>query len=141
MVKRSSKVEVCSQHNSELDEVFELFINMGYTVKEAAQEMEVSYLTLKTWAWSEGASFVKDTSKARYLPHYVEFEGERYTITGLAKKLGMSRHTLSNRLKNGWDLMDAITTPVKEGNYKPRSGRDKSIEGIDLGRLWLRGKL
>ena len=136
-----SKQEVKAQHNSELDEVFELYCCMGYTLKEAADEIGVKYSTLKTWAWEAGVSFEKDTRKTRYLPQSIEYEGQEYTVTDLAKMHNIKRETLKNRLANGWGIKEALSTPVIEGNWKQRLSKDKSTSGVDIGRLWLRGKL
>ena len=136
-----SQQEVRSQYNSELDEVFELYCCMGYTLREAADEIGVKYSTLKTWAWEAGVSFEKDTRKTRYLPHKIEYEGREYTVTELARLHGIKRETLKNRLGNGWGIKEALSTPVVEGNWKQRLSKDKSRDGLDIGRLWLRGKL
>ena len=142
MVALGSKREVKAQHNTEdLEEVFELYLFMGYTLREAAEELGIKYSTLKTWAWEAGYRFNKDISRERYRPRLVEYEGKEYTITGLAKLHGMNRVTLKNRLANGWGMKEALSKPVTQGNYKQRQGRDREPTGTDMQSLWLRGKI
>lgn len=45
---------------------------------------------------------------------FVEYNGERHTISQWAEKLGIERTTLHNRLKYyGWSVEKALTTPVR----------------------------
>lgn len=141
MVALGSKQELRAQHNSDLEEVFELYLFMGYTMREAADELGVKYSTLKTWAWEAGVTLHKDNSRERYRPTILEYKGKEYNLTELAKAHGMTRETLKNRLANDWDLEKALTIPVTQGNYKPRIGRDREPTGTDIQSLWLRGKL
>lgn len=41
-----------------------------------------------------------------------EFNGANKTITEWANEVGMRRETLRARLKNGWSIKEAITTPI-----------------------------
>ena len=49
---------------------------------------------------------------------YVIYEGERMLLLDVVAKLGLSRATVYNRLKLGWALADALSTPVKK--YKKK---------------------
>lgn len=46
--------------------------------------------------------------------HYIFFNNENLTISQWAKKLNISYHTLFLRLKNGWSIEKALTTPIKK---------------------------
>ena len=43
---------------------------------------------------------------------FVEYEGETYPLSQLARKVGVNRSVLGARLSLGWGIKDAITTPV-----------------------------
>jgi hypothetical protein len=45
--------------------------------------------------------------------HWIEYNGERLIATDLAKKFGMGSNVLLNRLKLGWTIERALTTPVR----------------------------
>ena len=49
----------------------------------------------------------------------IEFRGEWYpSYSALAKAWGISKQILSLRLKNGWTLEEAVTTPTSGGNVE-----------------------
>jgi hypothetical protein len=55
--------------------------------------------------------------------HYLEFDGQRMTVTEWAKKLGMDRRVLFSRICTyGWTIERALTTPV-------RPKRSNSLKG------------
>ncbi len=43
----------------------------------------------------------------------VEYEGKKLSRTDWAKELGMKKVTLQHRLKRGWSVERALTTPVR----------------------------
>lgn len=47
--------------------------------------------------------------------HYVEWNGEKYTISQLAKKYNIPSHILRGRIVQcGWDAQRALTAPIKK---------------------------
>lgn len=44
---------------------------------------------------------------------YVEYQGERHLLLDVTQKLGLNRNVVYQRLKLGWSLEDALTTPVR----------------------------
>jgi hypothetical protein len=48
--------------------------------------------------------------------HYLVFNNEKLTITQWARKLGLPRKTLDNRIKLGWSVEKALTTPRNSKN-------------------------
>lgn len=45
---------------------------------------------------------------------YVEFEGEKISVSDLARKFNLSRHTIYNRvIKGGWTVEKAISIPER----------------------------
>lgn len=45
--------------------------------------------------------------------HYILYKGEKKTMTEWARISGLKVETLFYRLKNGWEVAEAIETPVK----------------------------
>ena len=135
--------KVSSRYNASLGDIIKMYASMGYTLREASEELNLKYSTLKTWAWSRDVKFVEHREASDYLPRSIEYNGGDYTVTDLAKKFGLPRSVVSDRLRNGWSVEDAVTRCVAHTrHYVPHAnGSDKSTNGIDIGRLWLRGKL
>lgn len=50
---------------------------------------------------------------------YLECNGKTQTVTEWAEELGVKRQTIQRRLELGWDVWDALFTPVRD-NTKPR---------------------
>lgn len=44
---------------------------------------------------------------------FITYNGERMTISEWAETTGIARHTIYHRLKKGWSVKQALTTPVK----------------------------
>ena len=44
----------------------------------------------------------------------IEYQGESKTLQQLADLYGISRAALTSRLKRGWDIEKALTTPVRK---------------------------
>lgn len=55
--------------------------------------------------WATHAEQSRNTRRNRWM----EFRGERLTITDLAAKYGINHGTFRKRLKNGWTLEEALT--------------------------------
>jgi hypothetical protein len=48
--------------------------------------------------------------------HIVEYKGEKFTISQLARKHNLKPNVLERRIKNGWDIETAVTRPVRKLN-------------------------
>ena len=59
----------------------------------------------------------------------VAINGETHRITAVAKEHGIKGSTLRTRIRAGWDLLKACTTPPEESAHKtnPDSERQKTI--------------
>ena len=44
---------------------------------------------------------------------YVEWEGRRLLLVDIASEMGLSYSAIAGRLKNGWDIERALTTPIR----------------------------
>lgn len=45
--------------------------------------------------------------------HFLEYSNERHTISEWSRLLKIDRATLNNRIKKGWDIEQALFSPVK----------------------------
>lgn len=59
--------------------------------------------------WATGIEQCNNTRRN----HILEFGGERLTVTQWARKLGIQRSTLNDRVQRGWPVEIILTTPVK----------------------------
>lgn len=57
----------------------------------------------------------------RNMCHKIEFMGEKLTISQWAKRLGISRSTLHNRLDRGWSIEDALNGVVANTGKKEKT--------------------
>lgn len=135
--KQHKRSEFPELYCGQSDEILRLYAGMGYTLREAAQALKLPYGSLKKWAWEIGLHF-KPVDPKVYTNHTVMWEGKEYSTADLARMHRMKRTTLSDRLRNGWDVDEALATPVRQGNYTPRQGRDREPAGDDARSLWLR---
>ncbi len=56
----------------------------------------------------------KEQSNNTRTNHFIEYNGEKLTISEWARKLNINRATLSGRIRNGWSLEKAFS-PTKKG--------------------------
>ena len=76
------------------------------------------------WATTKEQANNKRTSR------FVEYQGERYTVSELAETIGISKRTLITRLNNGWSVEDAISRPIRlrTKGYRPSGARMKGAD-------------
>ena len=48
----------------------------------------------------------------------IEYQGKKFTAKELALKLGMKRHSLLERIRQGWTIDEIINTPIQNKNEK-----------------------
>jgi hypothetical protein len=53
---------------------------------------------------------------------YLEYAGERLTLSSMARKYGFPIQTLVRRIDSGWDLEIALTKPSNKGNATCKKG-------------------
>lgn len=59
-----------------------------------------------------------DNSRANSLAIWLEHDGKCMTTTQWAKHIGMTQGSLSKRLRNGWSVEKALTTPPKTARVR-----------------------
>lgn len=102
-----------------------------------------NYLTFKKWAYENGYDdkapkggctldridiekgynpqncrwiSMADQNRNKSYHRYVEYRGERLTVTQLARKTGMIKETLVYRLNSNWSVEDAVNKPIKKNH-------------------------
>lgn len=55
----------------------------------------------------------------------IEFNNKKHNLSNWSKLLNIPRETLKSRLKRGWSVEDAFTTPVKSNKNKEEKGDNK----------------
>ena len=50
--------------------------------------------------------------------HYITYNGETLTISQWARKIGLKPSTLNVRIRSGWSIEKALTTPLQKNQYK-----------------------
>jgi len=58
--------------------------------------------------WSNRSEQLRNTRRN----FYVYIDGKKYALVDACALYGMSRHVVRRRLKDGWNLMDALTMPL-----------------------------
>ena len=109
----------------------------GYTLRETAERLEMKYSTIKTQAWELGIEFLNGKDAINRSQRVI-YNGVDHTIKELASMSGIPRKTLSDRLRYGWTAEQAMTTPVRDGNWTHREGQDREPTGTDITSMWLR---
>lgn len=61
--------------------------------------------------------------------HWIEFNGERNTITDWSKKIGGAHSLIRHRLRLGWTIEHALATPPKILNRKRKCGKNAKTAG------------
>ena len=135
--KRRSHGYLKERYNCETKEILQLFSLRGYTLRETADRLGMKYSTIKTQAWELGIEF-HNGKDAIDRTHRVTYNGIEYTTKELADMSGIPRKTLSDRLRYGWTAEQAMTTPVRDGNWMHREGTDRTPTGTDITSIWLR---
>lgn len=85
------------------------------TIKEWANELNLNYDMLKArlidYGWTIEKSFNTKSRKRNIL---FDFEGKTLTLKQWAAELNMSYELLHQRIKVGWSIKEALTTPVND---------------------------
>ena len=135
--KRRKHNYLRERYNCETSEILQLFALRDYTLRETADALEMKYSTLKTQAWELNIQF-KNGSATIDRNHKVSVDGREVGIKELADEYHMNWKTLSDRLRYGWTAEEAITTPIRNGNWMHREGQDRTPTGTDITSIWLR---
>lgn len=110
------------------------FKNYGAKGVTICEEWKNSYTKFKEWATNNGYNdtltvdrinvndnyypencrwiSLREQENNKSVNHFITFNGETLTLAEWNRKLGFKRGVLEYRLKKGWDIEKAITTPL-----------------------------
>ena len=73
---------------------------------------------------------VKEQQNNKRNNRRITYQGETYTLTQLAEKIGMNKTTLKERLNMGWSVEDAVERPVRlrTRGYRPSGAKMKGAD-------------
>lgn len=85
-----------------------------HSLREWSKILDISYDMLKGRIDNYGWSFEKaiNTEYGGRRSTKIEHDGQIYTVTELERMYGLSKGTISRRLKDGWSLDKALNTPM-----------------------------
>ena len=64
---------------------------------------------------------MKEQQNNRCNNHRIVFNGEEFTLTQWAERIGLTPKTLSKRLQDGWSIERALTTPKVVSKSHPKN--------------------
>lgn len=85
----SSLKKICDKYNLDYSLVRNRYRKLGWSIEDAIEKPKV-----------------KETKNKRY----ITFNGETLRLYQLAKRIGITTHSLTNRLSSGWSIEKALTT-------------------------------
>lgn len=59
----------------------------------------------------------EEQNNNRSISHFVEYNGEKLTLSQCSRKFGINKHTLRGRLERGWSAERALTEPARRKNF------------------------
>ena len=69
----------------------------------------------------------KESCENRITTHWIMCHGEKKTLSDWARSLGITPTTLSDRLKAGWSIEDAVTKTAIYSKYNKKSKSDLGV--------------
>lgn len=108
------------------------YVKKGVDICEAWNEFEVFYQWAIENGYDDNLTIDRIDGSRGYSPencrwvtqkvqcnnksnnHFIEFQGEKRTVSQWAEKLGIKKCTLLSRIRKGWSVEKVITTPVKK---------------------------
>lgn len=136
-VSRRRQGYLVDRYNAPVAEVLQFFALRGFTLREAAERLGMKYSTIKTQAWELGITF-SNGKDAIDRSHRITYNGVEYTTKELSNLSGIPRKTISDRLRYGWTIEQALGEPVRHGNWQHREGKDREVTVNDVQSIWLR---
>lgn len=104
-------IKVCESWETSFECFYEWSTNNGYTEKLTIDRIDVNgNYEPNNCRWVNR----KIQNRNRTNNNIIEFRGEKLCLAEWSDKLGITYFTLSSRLKRGWSVERAFTTPVKK---------------------------
>lgn len=103
-------ISVCKEWRNDYSAFKEWALSNGYT-----DELTIERKNVDGNYCPENCAWISSKAQARNrrTSHWVEYNGERHIVTEWAEIYGVEACALYNRLRLGWSMEKAISTPVK----------------------------
>lgn len=103
-------ITICEEWRKSFETFCEWAVQNGY-----AEGLSIDRIDNDMGYYPQNCRFItmKEQSKNTRRNRYLEFNGMRMTESDWADSLGIRRETLCFRLKSGWSIERALTTPVR----------------------------
>lgn len=89
-----------------------------YTLNELSDKYKMNRATIMQRI-GNGMSIEEALSVGlNYDHHAIEIDGRTKNLKQWCKELGMPYKTVHVRIKRGWSINEALTKPIRQGNYK-----------------------
>jgi len=75
--------------------------------------------------WATRREQTRNTRRSKF----IEYKGERRTVSEWAQLMGLGQEVLNGRLRSGWDVVRALETPVVPGGSQWRSSLTECKRG------------
>ena len=108
-------IKMCEEWKNDFIKFYEWSMKNGYQENLSIERINVNgnyepsnckWITLKEQANNKRNS------------HFITYKGETKTLAQWAFKYDIKYTTLIQRIRNGWDIEKALTTPIRRGNYR-----------------------
>lgn len=111
-------IKVCEDWKNNFISFMEWALESGYEI-----DLTIDRIDVKGDYCPENCRWITNQEQQNNTTRnvFIEFNGEKLTISQWARKLNIDRATLNNRLKKGWSIEKSLTTPVNsfyKRNYK-----------------------
>lgn len=94
------------------------------TLAQWAESFGINYNTLITRLYQENLPFEEAVKKGNRLLRMITYKGKTQSLSAWTRELGFKEYTLQNRLRKGWTIEEAFTTP-ELGVYWNRKKEEK----------------
>ena len=110
---------------------------------QVCEEWDTYFIAFREWAMNNGYNDIltidridssrdyepdncrwvtmKEQQNNRCNNHRIVFNGEEFTLTQWAERIGLTPNTLSKRLQDGWSIERALTTPKVVSKSHPKN--------------------
>lgn len=110
-------IKVCDEWRNDRTKFFEWALNNGYDATLPRGQQTIERIDRNGNYCPENCTFVDYVAQAnnRSTNHFITYGNETHTIREWEKIKGINPGTLWSRLKSGWDVEKALTTPAVIG--------------------------
>lgn len=108
-------ISVCDEWRNSYEAFRSWAINNGYSEELTIDRIDVNgNYSPENCKWST----YREQANNKRNNHIVEYHGKRFTLAELGRFVGIPGHIIGGRIRLGWDIERAVSTPIQ-----PRGGK------------------